>query len=122
MPQAYSDDLRIKLLDAYEAGEGSLAKLAVRFRVSVGYAEKIHAHLARTGSKLRAPQLRHGPVSRIDETAREKLLALVNEQPDRTLAELQQGLGQAGVRVCRSRVCQVLQAMGLRRKKNAARQ
>jgi hypothetical protein len=38
MARAYSDDLRRKFLEAHKQGEGSLAKLAARFHVSVGWA------------------------------------------------------------------------------------
>jgi hypothetical protein len=40
MAQPYSDDLRLKLLDAYEAGVGSLRKLAAQFCVSWGVYEE----------------------------------------------------------------------------------
>ena len=36
MARAYSDDLRCKLLEAYEAGRGSLQELAKPFGVSWG--------------------------------------------------------------------------------------
>jgi len=40
MAQAYSDDLRCKLLEAYEAGAGSLRQLAAQFRVNGGTQRK----------------------------------------------------------------------------------
>jgi hypothetical protein len=40
MAGPYSDDLRCKLLEAYEAGR-ALAELAQPFRVSFGYSKKI---------------------------------------------------------------------------------
>jgi hypothetical protein len=43
MAQPYSDDLRSKLLEAYEAGAGGLKGLAAQFRVSWGYCKKIRA-------------------------------------------------------------------------------
>ena len=73
MAQPYSNDLRVKMLEAYEAGAGSLRELASQFRVSWGYSKKIRAHQVRTGEKVRPVQLRHGPVSRISEAEREKL-------------------------------------------------
>src|SRR5450759_648074 len=65
MPQAYSDDLRRKLLEAYEAGAGSLRELATRFRVSWGYTKKIRGQQLRTGQKERPVQSQHGPASRV---------------------------------------------------------
>jgi transposase len=118
MPQPYSDDLRRKLLEAYEAGAGSLQKLAVQFRVSWGYAKKIRAQQLRSGRKERPVQTRHGPISRITAAVQESLREWLRPQPDLTEAELQERLRRQGVPVVQSRVGQVLRAMGLRRKKN----
>ena len=41
MAQPNSDDLRCKLLEAYEAEAGTLQELAGQFRVSWGYCKKI---------------------------------------------------------------------------------
>ena len=49
MPQAYSNDLRRKFLQAYDEGEGTLEELAEQFRVSLGWAKKISARWTRTG-------------------------------------------------------------------------
>jgi transposase len=118
MPQPYSDDLRRKLLEGYEAGAGSLQKLAGRFRVSWGYAKKIRAQQLRSGRKERPVQQRHGPVSRITAAVQESLREWLRRQPDLTEAELHERLREQGVQVVQSRVGQVLRAMGLRRKKN----
>ena len=56
MPQPYSDDLRSKLLEAYEAGQGTLRELARQFRVSWGYSKKIRRQQLRTGQKERVVQ------------------------------------------------------------------
>src|ERR1051326_2918264 len=117
MPKAYSDDLRCKLLEAYEVGAGSLQKLAVQFRVSWGFAKKIRKQQLATGEKERPVQRRHGPVSRIDAAAQEKLRTWLEEQPDLTEAELHERLVRQGVHVVKSRVGKVLRQMGLRRKK-----
>ncbi len=66
MAQAYSDDLRSKFLEAYEAGAGSLRELAAQFRVSWGYGKKIRTQQLRTGQKKRRVQERRGPVSRMN--------------------------------------------------------
>src|SRR5215813_13318643 len=42
------DDLRCKLLEAYEAGRGSLQELAKEFGVSWGYSKKIRAQQLKT--------------------------------------------------------------------------
>ena len=121
MAQAYSDDLRSKLLEAYEAGADSLHKLAVQFRVSWWYVKKIRAQQLRSGEKKRPVQLRHGPVSRMNADVQAKLRGWLREQPDLTEAELRDRLAGTGVQVAKSRVGQVLRQIGERRKKNSSR-
>src|ERR1035437_6054709 len=91
MAQPYSDDLRLKLLDAYEAGVGSLRKLAAQFRVSWGYTKKIRVQQTRTGQKKRLVQQRNGPVSRMNSEVQARLRGWLREQPDLTEAELRAG-------------------------------
>lgn len=122
MPEAIADDVRRRLLEAWSAGEGSLRVLAQRFRVSHAFAKKIRQQQRRTGQVERVLQRQHGPASRLDEAVRMKLRMWVREQPDRTLAELQDLLRRREkVVVSCSRVSQILPLLGLRRKKNAAR-
>jgi transposase len=118
MARPYSDDLRRKFLEAYEAGAGSLSKLAKQFRVSLQYAKKIRGQLKRTGRPERVEQSRHGAVSRVTETARSALRQWLGDQPDLTEVELRDRLAASGVVVSKSRVGQLLRQMGLRRKKN----
>jgi transposase len=54
MARAYSDDLRRKLLEAYDRGQGSLSELAQRFGVSRGWAWNISAARKLTGRIERA--------------------------------------------------------------------
>jgi transposase len=122
MAQAYSNDLRCKILESYARGEGSLRELAERFAVSHGYAKKIHREQLRTGQMERKPQVRYGPVSVVTAAVEEQLRAEVKKQPDVTLLELQQRLrASRQVQLSRSRWGAVLQRLGLRRKKNSAR-
>ena len=119
MPQPYSDDLRGKLLEAYEAGEGTLRQLAKRFHVSWGYSKKIRAQQLRTGQKQRPPQTRHGPPGRVTAEVQQQLRSALRQQPDLTLAELQQRIQQrTGVELRRSWLWVWLQRLGLRHKKN----
>ncbi|MBI2816224.1 MAG: hypothetical protein HYX72_04730, partial [Acidobacteria bacterium] len=94
MAKAYSDDLRRKLLEAYDRGEGSLRELAGRFGVSSPWAWKISSQRRRTGQMERVEQ-RHGSLSRVTAEVEARLRSLLREQPDRTLAELRQGLWEA---------------------------
>jgi len=119
MPRAYSDDLRRKLLEAYETGAGSLRELATRFRVSWGYSKKVGGQQLRTGQKARPAQAQHGPVSRVTTTVQQQLRAAVRQQPDLTRWELQPRVQQAtGVRLSKSLLWLWLQRLGLGRKKN----
>lgn len=118
MAKAYSDDLRRKLLQAHDRGEGSLAELARRFGVSVPWAWKISRQRRRTGRMERVEQ-RHGPPSRMTAAVQASLRGLVRQQPDVTLVELQQGLWESErIRVSFQHLWRVLQKMGLRLKKS----
>jgi transposase len=122
MPRAYSDDLRVKLLEAYAAGRGSLQDLASQFGVSWGYTKKIRVEQLATGRLERPRQLRHGPTGRLSEQIKQYLRAAVARQPDVTLAEMQEQLREAHpVQISRSRLWYWLRSLGLRHKKNAAR-
>ena len=119
MAGAYSDDLRRKLLEAHEQGEGSLMELAKRFRVSVGWAEKISASLRRTGKTERPAGARRGRKSRVTAEVIEYLRSRVKVQPDRTLAELQEDLRRdQNLELGITRLWMVLKQMGLRLKKS----
>jgi transposase len=54
MAKAYSNDLRCKLLTAYDRGQGSLRALAVLFSVSYDWAKKI------SSQRLRSQQMGAG--------------------------------------------------------------
>ena len=119
MARAYSDDLRRKLLEAHEQGEGSLAELAKRFRVSEGWAFKISAARLRTGKTERPSGARRGRKSRITGEVIEYLRKRVQEQPDRTLIELQEDLREhRHVEIGITWLWMVLKQIGLRLKKS----
>ena len=118
MGKAYSDDLRRKLLEAYDRGDGSLRELARRFGVSAPYAWKISSQRRRSGQMERVEQ-RHGPRSRISSQVQTRLRGLLRQQPDLTLTELQQRLQESEkVAVSYQHLWRVLQKMGLRLKKS----
>ena len=91
MAKAYSNDLRRKLLEAYDRGEGSLRELAERFGVSSPYAWTISAQRERTGQVERVEQ-RHGPESKVTGAVEQQLRTWVRQQPDLTLAEIRERL------------------------------
>lgn len=88
----YSLDLRERVLAAIEQHEGSQAKIAGIFRVSLSFVAHLVQRYRRTGNLQPQP---HGGGRRpaLDHAARQHLCQLVQEQPDATLKELRQRLG-----------------------------
>ena len=118
MAQAYSNDLRRKLLEAHEQGQGTLEELAEEFGVSLGFAKKISAALRRTGRMERTEQ-RHGRINQVTPWVQERLREWLRQQPDLTLGELQQQLReQMRVSMSIPRLWVVLRQMKLRLKKS----
>ena len=114
MPRPYSTDLRERVLTAYEAGEGSQARVAERYRVG----ERTLSgwlRAAREGRRSPKPRAR-GPAPLGGAGA--VLAALVTEQNDATLAEYAERLAaRTGVWRSLAAVCRVLKALGLAQKK-----
>jgi transposase len=118
MAKSYGDDLRRKLLQAHDRGEGSLEQLAQRFSVSAPWAWKISAQRKRSGQMERVEQ-RRGTVRKVTAAVEQQLREWVQAQPDMTLAELQHKLVKAQhLQVSIGRLWQVLRQMGLRLKKS----
>lgn len=109
----YSPDLRERIVAAVERGQGSLRELADVFLVSLSCIVRLLRRHRTTGSSLPQPHA-GGPRPLLDEDACQRLLALVREQPDATLAELQARLG---VPCSLSTICRALQRHGISRKK-----
>jgi transposase len=105
----YSDDLRRKLIEAWESNRDTQQDLADQFGVSLGWVEKVRRRWPDTGHS-EAPEFRPGPRPSLSPTRREKL---VLQHPDATLAELGCRLQVSGATGCRT-----LQRMDLRRKKS----
>ena len=109
----YSDDLRGKLVQAWQHWDGSQQELADWWGVSRSWLQKVLRRWRETGETAAAPY-RHGPVSRVNP---QRLTAVVEEYPEATLAELGRRL-----RVSAPTLCRCLQQLGLPRKKVTARQ
>lgn len=118
MARAYSDDLRRRILEALERGEGIESELAIRFGVSYGYVKKIRRQQLRTGQMSRVPH-HPGRKAKFTEPVRERLRDWLRHQPDLTLAELQDKLfDQVSLGVSRPSLWLVLKKMGWRLKKS----
>ncbi len=118
MGRPYGDDLRRKLLSAYDEGEATLEELAERFLVSVGWAKKISAQRNRTGQAERVPH-RAGRKPHAGAEAQQQLLVWIETKPDLTLAEIQAKLlSQAAVKLSIPQIWHLLHKLGLRLKKS----
>jgi transposase len=119
MARAFSDDLRRRILAAYERENISQSALAQGFGVSYDDGKKIRKQQLRTGQMERAPQSRHGGVSRVTAEVQPQLQTAVRQPADITRWELQERLQKArGVGLSQSLLGLWLQKLGLRRKKN----
>ena len=119
MAKAYSNDLRCKLLTAYDRGQGSLRALSELFSVSYDWAKKISRQRLRSKKMERVAQSRHGVVSRVTPKVEAELLRQLREQPDSTLADLQKGLQQSlGIGISSQHLWRVLKRLGVRLKKS----
>src|ERR1017187_5343493 len=111
MAKSYGDDLRRKLLEAHDRGEGTLDQLATRFSVSLPWAWKISAQRKHSGQMERIEQ-RRGSRRKVTPEVEQRLGGWIEAQPDLTLAELQQKLEQAvALHVSIGRLWQVLRQM-----------
>jgi transposase len=117
MAKAYDDDLRLKFLECYDQGKGSLEELSGQFGVSVGWAWKISAQRKRTGQ---AERVRHlpGRKPRVNVETELQVMQWVAAKSDLTLAEIESKLLEAGVQLSRGRVWYLLRKLGLRLKKS----
>jgi transposase len=113
----YNLDLRARIVEAYDRGEGSVRELAERFVVAPNTVENYLARRRRTGQLEPAPH-GGGPrrlLRRADERA---LRALVTEKNDRTDAEYAAQLAaRTGRRVSRRTVNRTWPRLGFTRKK-----
>jgi transposase len=109
MPAPYSQDLRDRVLRAYDRGMRT-KQIAETFGVSPAWARRVKQRLRETGETTARPM--GGPGVTIVDRA--QLAALVREHPDATLAELREYLG---VECALSTLCMALKKMGLSFKK-----
>ena len=112
--QAYSLDLRQRVVEAVDEGKRTKWEISLLFKVSPAWIRRLLQRRRETGSI--APKRRSGgSTSKLDANQRERLAESVREQPDATLEELRQGLE---VPVSRATVSRALQQLGLTLKKS----
>jgi transposase len=114
MGRPYSEDLRIRIVAAVEAG-ASCSAAARQFGVSISCAIKLLQRFRRTGSVAPAARGKK-PYALADNEV--LVRALVAAHPDMTLDELHEELGRRGIQVGRSSIGRFLLARGLTLKKS----
>src|SRR3954452_24526576 len=90
----YSHDLRKRVIDTVERGDGSLRQIAKRFLVSLSFVTRLLHHHRTTGSLEPKPHGGGRPPA-LGPAQLKRLRALIKKKPDATLEELRQSLGVA---------------------------
>ena len=111
----YSIDLRERVVAAYEAGEGSLTVIGERFDIDRRTVFRwVHQRQQRGTLEPIKPR---GRARMLDAAGEQALLELVDEQPDATIAELQQRLiDKIGVRLSTGALSNYLARLDRRKK------
>jgi transposase len=113
---AYSEDLRRKIVQALQQQRMNKSEAAHVFGVSLSSVKR-YAKAAREGRSL-SPGKAPGKRPKLDEKARRLLEANVKERPFAKLSDRQEYLERvAGVRVSESTLSRALRQMGFGRKK-----
>lgn len=116
--KAYSDDLRLKIIETIQANELPQVEIAERFGVSKSFVEKLWHRFRTTGSyKAKAHA---GGVGRFLKNDEPLIRELVAAQPDATLAEFcEKVAARTGkTAVTTATMCVELQRLGLPLKKS----
>jgi transposase len=113
----YSQDLRQRILETVERGEGSLRQIARRSLVSLSFVTRLLQLHRSTGSLQPRPHGGGNP-AKLGPQDLERLRELVRQQPDATLEELRQRLG---VSCSTMTIARALRKLRLPRKKKIPR-
>lgn len=116
--RAYSDDLRLRIVEMIQANESSQADIAEHFSVSLPFVEKLWHRFRTTGKYQAKPHA--GGVKRYLKADEQIIREVVQAQPDLTLAELCECVAAAtGKRaVTTATMCVELQRLKLPLKKS----
>src|SRR3954452_14724081 len=113
----YSQDLRQRVLDTIQRGDGSVRRIARRFLVSVSFVTRLLQLHRTTGSVEPRPHGGGNPAVLGPEDL-QRLRELIRQQPDATLEECRQRLGASCSTMTISRA---LRELGLPREKKIPR-
>jgi transposase len=114
----YSNDLRRRIVDAYENNDYSQPQVADLFSVSLATVKNLLRRKRETGSPDTLPHA-GGKKPSLNEKARTSVRDAINENNDLTLKELRQLIkGKHKKEVSLPTISRLLQALGLPRKKS----
>ena len=108
-------DLRVRIVNAYQNGEGSLREVAARFSVSPGVVAKLNKQFKETGCLKPRTSANHG-VRKVTAEVEQTLRRHLKEHPDATLEEL---CDQVETVKAASTISRNLKRLGLSNKKNS---
>lgn len=116
--RAYSDDLRLRIIEMIQANDLTQPEIAEHFRVSLPFIEKLWQRFRTTGKYQAKPFA--GGVKRYLKDDEQLIRELVTRQPDLTFAELCERVARAtGKRaVTTATMCVELQRLRLPLKKS----
>jgi transposase len=116
--KAYSNDLRLKVIETIQANHLPQVEIAAQFGVSKSFLEKLWHRFRTTGSY--EAKAHAGGIERFLRNDAELIRELVGEQPDSTLFELCEKVsGRTGKpAVTTATMCVELQRLGLPLKKS----
>lgn len=119
MPRALPKELRVRVVEAWEAGEGSFSQLAARFMVGEATVNRWVALKRKTGALAPRPMGTAGGRPRsVDAAGAEFLRGLLEEIPDVTLEELSASYLEArGIAVSPQTMSATVRRLGLTRKR-----
>lgn len=118
MPVAYSSDLRTRVIEAWNAKEGTQTQLAARFKVSLSYVKRVLRRYrlnGQTEAKPRGATL--API--IGGEVLKLVQGWIETKPHISLEELCEQLeAQAEIKVSQPTMCRAVQRLKMPRKKN----
>lgn len=119
--KAYSIDLRQKVFDAYQNGEGSIRQLAKRFNVSASFVNDLIQRHRQAGTIAPKPH-GGGAVAKLQASQLQILQTLLEEEHDATLETLANRLYErTQVQVGISTIHRAIVKLKLTRKKSPSR-
>lgn len=119
MPAPYSQDLRSRVISAYDSKEGSQRQIARRFQVSLTFVRNLLKRYRETGS-IKPKAYGGRGVIKIDNDGFSFITKMIDQKPDLTLGELCELLREeSGVTVSKSTMYRYIQRLNITRKKKS---